>query len=56
MALAGPQAEIAESNALHGHRQQAHPLPERAPQVETPPPSENKFGPAAFKGVERNGF
>lgn len=55
MALAGPKAEAPAPTAPHEHRQ-ARPLPERAPEVETPPPSENRFGPAVFKDFERNGF
>jgi cytoskeletal protein RodZ len=55
MALSGPKTEVSEPAPTHAHRQ-ARPVPEPTAQVEAPPATENKFGPAAFKGFERNGF
>jgi hypothetical protein len=55
MALSGPKAEAPEPAQSHGPRQ-ARPLPLPAAEPETPPPADNKFGPSAFRGVERNGF
>jgi len=55
MALSGPKAEAPEQAAPHGNYQ-ARPLPQPAPEPESAPPADNKFGPSAFRGVERNGF
>jgi hypothetical protein len=59
MALSGPKAEAPEPAAPHGQRQ-AQPLPQAAPEPESPPPAdkpaENRFGPTVFRNVERNGF
>lgn len=54
MALAGPRVEAPEPAPPRASHQ-ARPAPEPAAEV-APPPIENKFGPAVFKGFERNGF
>jgi hypothetical protein len=56
MALAGPGAAEAPEPAPPHANHQTRPVPDRATEVSTPPPTENKFGPSVFKGFERNGF